>query len=180
MPGMGKMKDQLAAAGLDDKMFGRQLAIISSMTKAERANPDILKHSRKKRIAAGSGTDAAEINKLLKMHRQMADMMKAMGGKGKGGGLMRGLMGGLADKMGLGALAGGGMPDLSKMDPKQLETLQKQAEAMGLGQGGGTKGLPGLSGAGLPGLGGAKSGLPGLGGGLPGLGGGLPGLGKKK
>ena len=65
MPGMGKMKDQMAAAGLDDKMFGRQLAIISSMTKAERANPDVLKHSRKKRIAAGSGTDAAEINKLL-------------------------------------------------------------------------------------------------------------------
>ena len=104
MPGMGKMKDQMAAAGLDDKMFGRQLAIISSMTKAERANPDMLKHSRKKRIAAGSGTDAAEINKLLKMHRQMADMMKAMGGKGKGGGLMRGMMGGLATKMGLGGM----------------------------------------------------------------------------
>jgi signal recognition particle subunit SRP54 len=178
MPGMGKMKDQMAAAGLDDRMFGRQLAIISSMTKAERANPDLLKHSRKKRIAAGSGTDAAEINKLLKMHRGMADMMKAMGGKGKGGGLMRGLMGGMAQKMGLGGLAGGlggmgGMPDLSKMDPKQLEALQKQAQASGLG-----KGLPG----GLPGLGGG--GLPGLPGGmkLPGLGGpgGLPGLGKKK
>ena len=129
MPGMGKMKDQMAAAGLDDKMFGRQLAIISSMTKAERANPDLLKHSRKKRIAAGSGTDAAEINKLLKMHRQMADMMKAMGGKGKGGGLMRGMMGGLANKMGLGGMMpaawgdGGGMPDLSKLDPKQLEAL---------------------------------------------------------
>ncbi|MGO4835053.1 signal recognition particle protein, partial [Rhizobiaceae sp. 2RAB30] len=172
----GKMKDQLAAAGLDDKMFKRQLAIISSMTKAERANPDVLKHSRKKRIAAGSGTDAAEINKLLKMHRQMADMMKAMGGKGKGGGMMRGLMGGLASKMGLGGLGGmGGMPDLSKMDPKQLEALQKQAEAAGLG-GGLPKGLPGgLSG--LPG-----GGLPGLPGGmkLPGLGSGLPGLGKKK
>ena len=177
MPGMGKMKDQIAASGMDDKMFGRQLAIISSMTKAERANPDLLKHSRKKRIAAGSGTDAAEINKLLKMHRGMADMMKAMGGKGKGGGLMRGMMGGLASKMGLGGLAGGmggmgGMPDLSKLDPKQLEALQKQA---GLG-GGLPKGLPG----GFPGGGG----LPGLPGGmkLPGLGGpgGLPGLGKKK
>ena len=104
MPGMGKMKDQMAAAGLDDKMFGRQIAIISSMTKAERANPDMLKHTRKKRIAAGSGTDASEINKLLKMHRQMADMMKAMGGKGKGGGMMRGMMGGLAAKMGLGGM----------------------------------------------------------------------------
>jgi signal recognition particle subunit SRP54 len=181
MPGMGKMKDQLAAAGFDDRMFKRQLAIISSMTKEERANPDILKHSRKKRIAAGSGTDAAEINKLLKMHRSMADMMKAMGGKGKGSGMMRGLMGGLASKMGLGGMMPGmgGMPDLSKMDPKQLEALKKQGEAAGLGGPGGLpKGLPG----GLPGLG--SGGLPGLPGGmkLPGLGGagGLPGLGKKK
>jgi signal recognition particle subunit SRP54 len=175
------MKDQMAAAGLDDRMFGRQLAIISSMTKKERANPDILKHSRKKRIAAGSGTDAAEINKLLKMHRGMADMMKAMGGKGKGAGMMRGLMGGMAQKMGLGGLmpggAGiGGMPDLSKMDPKQLEALQKQAEAAGLGKGM-PGGLAGMGGGGLP------KGLPGLGGPkLPGLGGpgGLPGFGRKK
>jgi signal recognition particle subunit SRP54 len=171
MPGMGKMKDQIAAAGLDDKMFGKQIAIISSMTKAERANPDLLKHSRKKRIAAGSGTDAAQINKLLKMHRQMADMMKAMGNKK--GGMMRGLMGGMAQKMGLGGMMPGmgGMPDLSKMDPKQLEALQKQAEAAGLG-----KGLGGMGG-GLPG------GLPGLPGGgmrLPGLPGGMPGLPKKK
>jgi signal recognition particle subunit SRP54 len=105
----------------------------------------------------------------------MADMMKAMGGKGKGGGMMRGLMGGLASKMGMGGMMPGmgGMPDLSKMDPKQLEALQKQAEAAGLGAGL-PKGLPG----GLPG-----GGLPGLPGGLklPGLpGGGLPGLGKKK
>ncbi|PZO78665.1 MAG: signal recognition particle protein [Mesorhizobium amorphae] len=171
LPGMGKMQDQMASAGFDDKAFNQQLAIISSMTKAERANPDILKHSRKKRIAAGSGTDAAAINKLLKMHRQMADMMKAMGGKGKGGGMMRGLMGGMAQKMGLGGLGGmmgGGMPDLSKMDPKQLEALQKQAEAAGFGKGG----LPpgGFPGGGLPGMGGMK---------LPGLGG-LPGLPRKK
>jgi signal recognition particle subunit SRP54 len=166
MPGMGNMKDKLAGAGFDDKAIKRQIAIISSMTKAERANPDILKHSRKKRIAAGSGTDAAEINKLLKMHRGMSDMMKAMGG-GKGGGMMKQMMGGLANKMGLGGLAGGGMPDLSKLDPKQLEALQKQAEAAGLGRPGG---MPGLGG-GLPGLGGPK---------LPGLGGGFPGLPKKK
>ncbi|WP_339762519.1 signal recognition particle protein [uncultured Hoeflea sp.] len=171
MPGMGKMKDQMSAAGMDDKTFARQLAIIGSMTKAERANPDLLKHSRKKRIAKGSGTDAAAINKLLKMHRQMADMMKAMGGKGKGGGMMRAAMGGLASKMGLpGGM--GGMPDLSKMDPKQLEALQKQAEAAGLGGAGGMPGgLPGMGGGKLPGLGGPK---------LPGLGGGLPGLPKKK
>jgi signal recognition particle subunit SRP54 len=171
MPGMAGMKDKMASAGLNDSLFGRQLAIISSMTKAERANPDMLKHSRKKRIAAGSGTDAADINKLLKMHRQMADMMKMMGGKGKGG-LMKQMMGGLAGKMGLGGM--GGMPDLSNIDPKQLEALQKQAEAAGLGKpGAGMPGLGGLSG-GLPGLGGPK--LPGLGGGFPGL----PGLPKKK
>ena len=172
MPGMGGMKDKMAAAGLNDKLFGRQIAIIQSMTKAERTNPDILKHSRKKRIAAGSGTDAAEINKLLKMHRQMADMMKAMGGK-KGGGMMKQMMGGLAGKMGLGGMGGmGGMPDLSSLDPKQLEALAKQAEAAGLKPPpglGGMGGLPGMGG-GLPGLGGAK---------LPGLGG-LPGLPKKK
>jgi signal recognition particle subunit SRP54 len=164
MPGMAGMKDKLAGAGFDDKAIKRQIAIIQSMTKAERRNPDILKHSRKKRIAAGSGTDAAEINKVLKMHRGMADMMKAMGG-GKGGGMMKQMMGGLANKMGLGGL-GGGMPDLSKMDPKQLEALAKQAEAAGFKPGGG---MPGLGG--FPGLGGPK---------LPGLGGGFPGLPKKK
>ncbi|MEF2552793.1 signal recognition particle protein [Aurantimonas sp. A2-1-M11] len=165
MPGMGKMKDQMSAAGLDDKMLKRQLAIISSMTAKERGNPDILKHSRKKRIAAGSGTSSAEINKLLKMHRQMADMMKSMG-KGKGG-MMGKMMGGLAGKMGLGGMGGGmpgGMPDLSKMDPKELEALAKAA------QGGGMPGLPkGLP----PGIGG-PGGMPG--GGLPGL----PGLPAKK
>jgi signal recognition particle subunit SRP54 len=163
MPGMSGMKDKMAAAGLDDRLFKRQMAIISSMTKAERANPDILKHSRKKRIASGSGTDAADINKLLKMHRQMADMMKAMGGK-KGGGMMKQMMGGLAGKMGLGGMGGGmgGMPDLSSLDPKQLEALQKQAEAAGLGKGmGGMGGLPGMGGK-LPGLGGGFPGLPGL------------------
>ena len=80
------------------------------------------------------------------------------------------MMGGLASKMGLGGGMGGGMPDLSKMDPKQLEALARQAEAAGLTKGGG---MPGLPGGGLPGLGGPK--LPGLGG-LPGL----PGMPKKK
>jgi signal recognition particle subunit SRP54 len=174
MPGMGKMKDQMASAGLNDKMFDRQIAIVSSMTKWERANPELLKHSRKQRIAKGSGTNAAEINKLLKMHRQMADMMKSMKG-GKGGGMMKNMMGGLANKMGLGGMGGGlgGMPDLSNMDPKQLEQLQRQAEQMGMGGGGQMGGMPKL-----PGLSGGSFG----GGGLPGLPGGpkLPGLPRKK
>ena len=159
MPGMARAKDQMAAAGMDDKMFGRQLAIISSMTPKERANPEILKHSRKKRIAAGSGTSAAEINKLLKMHRQMADMMKSMKGK-RGGGMMGKLMGGMGLPGG-GMGMPGGMPDPAQMSEKDLRRLQKQAEQLSLG-------APGAPGGGLPGLGGPK--LPGLGGpSLPGL-----------
>src|SRR5436309_8437681 len=97
LPGIAKMKNQLASANLDERVLKRQVAIIDSMTPQERRNPDVLKHSRKKRIAAGSGTRAEDINKLLKMHRTMADMMKAMGG-GK-----RGPLGGLAQAMGFGA-----------------------------------------------------------------------------
>ena len=165
MPGMSGMKDKLASAGLDDKMFKRQVAIISSMTKAERRNPDILKASRKKRIAAGSGVRVEDVNRLLKMHRQMADMMKAMG-KQKGGGMIGKMMGALGGGMGgMGGMPpggmGGGMPNI---DPAQLEKLAKQM--------GGGGGLP-------PGLGKGMPGLPGLGGKLPGLGG-IPGLGKKK
>ena len=83
LPGVGKIKDQLAAAGLDDKMLKRQEAIISSMTKKERAKPDVINGSRRKRIAAGAGVEVSEVNKLLKMHRQMADMMKKMGKGGR-------------------------------------------------------------------------------------------------
>jgi signal recognition particle subunit SRP54 len=99
MPGIAKMKNQIAAAGIDDKIIKRQVAIIDSMTRAERKNPDILKASRKKRIAAGAGQNVEQVNKLLKMHRNMADMMKAMG-SGK-----RGPLAGIAQAMGF----GGGM-----------------------------------------------------------------------
>ncbi len=85
MPGMNKMQKQAAEAGLDDRMIRRQIALINSMTKKERANPDLLQASRKKRIAAGAGLEVAELNKLLKQHRQMADMMKKLGAMGKGG-----------------------------------------------------------------------------------------------
>jgi signal recognition particle subunit SRP54 len=83
LPGVGKVKDQLAAAGIDDKIITRQEAIILSMTKGERAKPDIINGSRRKRIAAGSGVEVSEVNKLLKMHRQMSDMMKKMGKGGR-------------------------------------------------------------------------------------------------
>src|SRR5450631_641743 len=100
MPGIAKMKNQIAAAGIDDKIVKRQVAVIDSMTRDERRHPDILKASRKKRIAAGAGVRVEDVNKLLKMHRNMADMMKAMG-SGK-----RGPMAGIAQAMGF----GGGMP----------------------------------------------------------------------
>jgi signal recognition particle subunit SRP54 len=100
LPGMGKMQKQMDEAGLDDRMLRRQVALIDSMTKRERRNPDILQASRKKRIAAGAGLEVQELNRLLKMHRQMADMMKKVGGMGKKG-LLRG---------GLGALLGKGAP----------------------------------------------------------------------
>jgi signal recognition particle subunit SRP54 len=82
LPGVGKIKDQLAGAGLDDGMLKRQEAIILSMTKVERVKPDLINGSRRKRIAHGAGVEVSEVNKLLKMHRQMSDMMKKMGKMG--------------------------------------------------------------------------------------------------
>ena len=82
LPGVGKIKDQLATAGLDDSILKRQEAIILSMTKTERVKPDLINGSRRKRIASGAGVEVQDVNKLLKMHRQMSDMMKKMG-KGK-------------------------------------------------------------------------------------------------
>jgi len=92
LPGVGKVKDQLAAAGLDDGMLKRQEAIIQSMTRKERARPDILNGSRRKRIAGGAGVEVSEVNKLLKMHRQMADMMKRVGRLGPRGAFGLGAM----------------------------------------------------------------------------------------
>ncbi len=162
LPGVAKMKNQVAAAGLDEKVLKRQMAIIDSMTPKERRNPDILKASRKKRIAAGSGTSPEQINKLLKMHRTMADMMKAMG-KGK-----RGPMAGLGQMLGL----GGGMPS-----PEQMAEMAKNMP----GGGALPPNMPGK----VPGLPNLPPTFPGGPGGLPGLGGaklppGFPGLGKKK
>jgi signal recognition particle subunit SRP54 len=83
LPGVGKMKNQLDAAGLDDKILTRQEAIIQSMTRKERTDPGVINGSRRKRIASGAGVEVSDVNKLLKMHRQMADMMKKMGKGGR-------------------------------------------------------------------------------------------------
>jgi len=187
LPGMGKLKSQIGDIDAGDKVFKRQRAIISSMTAKERRAPKVFDAKRKRRVAAGSGTSIQDVNKLLKMHRQMADMMKAMGKRG----MMGKMMGGLG-------MGGGAAPseaemaamqqELAGLDPKALEQLSPELRDQ----------LPGIGGAGstasagkspsLPGLGSTAPGglLPGLGspagsaippGGLPGLGGaGLPGM----
>ncbi|MEM6761059.1 MAG: signal recognition particle protein [Pseudomonadota bacterium] len=152
MPGMGKMAKQVQDAGFDDKILRQQIAMIQSMTKKERAAPQILQASRKKRIARGSGMEVSDLNKLLKMHRQMSDMMKKLG-RGKGG-MMKKAMQAMMGGKGLGG-AMPGMGEMANADPKQLEAAAKQL---------GSK-MPG--------------GLPGLGGGM-GLPPGLSGFGKKK
>lgn len=78
LPGAQKIKAQLANAKLDDNVIGRQEAIISAMTKAERKNPDVLNASRRRRIAAGSGTKVEDVNRIIKQYRDMATMMKKM------------------------------------------------------------------------------------------------------
>ena len=93
LPGIGKIKQQIADAKIDDKMVARQEAIILSMTAKERRNPDIIKASRKRRIAAGSGTTVQDVNRLLKQHQQMADMMKKVSKMGKKGLMRHGIPG---------------------------------------------------------------------------------------
>jgi signal recognition particle subunit SRP54 len=125
MPGMKKAKAAMQASGMDDKVLVHMEAIISSMTAKERANPDLMNAKRKKRVAAGSGTDVQTVNKVLKMHQEMARAMKQikkMGGlKGLaamfGGGGMGGPMGGMGGSIGgLPSLGGpshmGGLPGL--------------------------------------------------------------------
>ncbi len=139
MPGMGKMAKKIEeSGGIDDKIFKRQIALIQSMTKKERANPQIMQASRKKRVAAGAGLSVSELNQLLKMQRQMGDMMKKMG---KGGMLkqaMKGMMG-----------KGGDMPEMPKdMDPGKMDmkAMEEAAKKMNKMPGG----LPGLGGGNLP------------------------------
>jgi len=134
LPGMNKAaKAQAAASGMDDKMLTRQEAIILSMTRQERAKPEILKASRKKRIAAGSGVDVADVNKLIKMHRQMADMMKKASKGGRGG--LAGMMG------------GGGMPKGMGGQQPSLGQIPKDFPGLGSSKPASPSGLPGLGGA---------------------------------
>ncbi|MFC3124089.1 signal recognition particle protein [Pseudoroseomonas globiformis] len=99
LPGLGKLKGQIDESKLDNSILKRQAAIIGSMTPKERRNPDILKASRKKRIAAGSGTSVQDVNKLLKQFDDMSAMMKRMSKLGQKG-MMRGGLGALLPGMG--------------------------------------------------------------------------------
>jgi signal recognition particle subunit SRP54 len=136
MPGVRKAKE--AMANIDDRVLKRQEAIILSMTKAERRKPALLNASRRKRIAAGAGVDVSDVNKLMKMHQQMATMMKQMRTKG-----------GMRNMLGMAQQAGLNPADLAKMG--------------GMGGGSMPGGLPGGLPGQLPGLGGPSAGgLPGL------------------
>ena len=132
---------------LDTLERTRQEAIILSMTKKERVAVGILNASRRKRIAAGSGTSVQDVNKLVKQYQDMARMMKKLGGK-TGAAAMKAMMGG-----GLGGGLGGGMGGAPGAGMPDLNALSR-----GLGAGGLGKGLGSLLGGGTP------SGLPGLGG----------------
>jgi len=150
LPGVAKMKAQMADANIDDRMIARQEAIISSMTKAERKKQDLLNASRKRRVAAGAGVEVQDINRLLKQHRQMADMVKSLSRGGPKnmqqmaamlGGLGGGGMGG-PDMARLKAMGGGKMPEPSA---DELKAIQDRLAGLGGGQlPGGLPGLPGF------------------------------------
>jgi signal recognition particle subunit SRP54 len=130
LPGIAKVKNAMANGQVDDKVLIHMDAIIGSMTPKERAKPELLNAKRKIRVAKGSGTTVQEVNKILKMHQEMATMMKKMKKMGglKGLGALFGKGGG-----GMGGLGGAGGPG-GDMPP-------------GLGGGGGgLGGLPGLPG----------------------------------
>ncbi|MZR14693.1 signal recognition particle protein [Maritimibacter sp. DP07] len=138
LPGMGKAAKGLSAAGMDDKMLRQHIALINSMTKRERRNPQILQASRKKRIAKGAGMEVSDLNKLLKMHRQMSDMMKKLGKMGKGGML----------KNAMKSMFGKDVSDADMQDSAKMQEAAKMLQQQATYPGGGN--LPGLGGQHLP------------------------------
>src|SRR5690606_35967003 len=132
LPGVQKMKNQISDAQLDDRQIHRQIGIIRSMTKQERQKPDLINGRRRARIAKGAGVEVVEVNRLLKMHRNMADMAKAMG-KGKMPFGMPGMGGAMPNPEALKQLGSG----------KQLPGLNPQSALPGLP--GDLPGLPGIN-----------------------------------
>jgi signal recognition particle subunit SRP54 len=134
LPGMKKAQAAMTAGGMDDKMMLRLDAIISSMTPKERAKPEIMAAKRKIRVANGAGVTVQEVNKLLKMHQEMATAMKRIKKMGGMGGLAK-MMGGLGGGLGGGGLSGmlggmgggaGGMPDLAQLQSQFPRDLFKK------------------------------------------------------
>ena len=137
MPGMKKAKAAMQASGMDDKVLVHMDAIMGSMTAKERANPALLNAKRKKRVAAGSGTQVQDVNKVLKMHQEMSRAMKQikkMGGlKGLGALFGGGGMPGMGGGGGMGGMPGLGAPgakgpgvDPSTLPPDLQEMLKKK------------------------------------------------------
>ncbi|HEU4650539.1 MAG TPA: signal recognition particle protein [Croceibacterium sp.] len=133
LPGMKKAKQAMAQSGVDDKVLVHMDAIIGSMTPKERQRPELMNAKRKKRVAAGSGTDVQDVNKLLKMHQEMGRAMKQirkMGGlKGLGALFGGGGMGGAGGLGGPGGAPGGSLPGLGAGGgqlPANLQDLLKK------------------------------------------------------
>ena len=121
LPGMAKAKAAMASGAVDEKVLGRMEAVICSMTPKERTKPELINAKRKIRIAKGAGTTVQEVNKLMKMHQEMAGMMKRvrkMGGM-KGMAAMLGKMGGgAAGAAGLAGMLGGGGQSFNKFNKR--------------------------------------------------------------
>ena len=171
LPGMSKFADQIDQANMDDTVLKKQEAIIQSMTKDERAKPSLLNASRKKRIAAGSGSTVPEVNRLIKQHQQMEKAMKRLKKMGMGGMMkqMKSLMGGKDAAM-MDAMQGMDMGNVDMNDPEAIKQFMAEMDGDGANMNApasplGANPFTSGAGAGLPGLGG------GMGGGMPGLGG---------
>ena len=169
LPGLGNMSGMLEQAGVDDGFMKRQEAMILSMTTQERENPALLNASRKKRIAAGSGTTVQDLNRLVKQHKQMATMMKKIKKMGMGGMMkqMKGMMGGKMDDLEM--MAQSMDPDALGADMQNMMQDHGDQGSLGPnpfagGAGGNMAGLGGMGG--MPGnlLGGPGGGLPSHGG----------------
>ena len=133
MPGMKKAKQAMAGGAMDEKVLVRMDAIIGSMTKEERVRPGLLNAKRKRRVAIGSGTTVQDVNKLLKMHQEMAKAMKRIKKMGGIKGLMSMFGGGGAAGAGMGGQSGGmsgmpGLPDMSSggLPPDLANLLNKK------------------------------------------------------
>ena len=133
MPGMKKAKQAMAGGAMDEKVLVRMDAIIGSMTREERVRPGLLNAKRKRRVAIGSGTTVQDVNKLLKMHQEMAKAMKRIKKMGGIKGLMSMFGGGGAAGAGMGGQSGGmsgmpGLPDMSSggLPPDLANLLNKK------------------------------------------------------